>query len=67
MSKFYSSLIRACWALGLICLVASIVLRLLPTLQDKLGVVPRSGLMLAGVLFLCALATADVRGTPTSS
>ena len=67
MSKVYSGLLEVCWGLGLICMVASVVLRLLPTLQEKLPVSPRGGLMLAAVLFLCALATGEMRRTPTSS
>ena len=63
MSKVYRSVLEVCWGLGLICTVASIVLRLLPILQGKLGVSPRSGLMLAAVLFLCALATGEARKT----
>ena len=67
MSKVYSGLLGACWGLGLICVVGSVVLRLLPTLQEKLPVSPRGGLILAAVLFLFALATGEMRRTPTSS
>jgi hypothetical protein len=59
--------LEVCWALGLISVVVCIVLKLLPNLQDKLGVSPRGGMMLAVVLFLCALATGEARKTPPSS
>jgi len=67
MSKVYRSVLEVCWGLGLICTVASIVLKLLPTLQEKLPVSPRGGLLLAAVLFLCALATGEARKTLPSS
>jgi hypothetical protein len=67
MSKVYGSVVEVCWALGLISLVVSVVLRLLPILQYKLGVSPHSGMMLAAVLFLCALASGEARKTPSSS
>jgi hypothetical protein len=40
---------------------------MLPNLQDKLGVSPRGGMMLAAVLFLCALASGEAMKTPPSS
>jgi hypothetical protein len=67
MSKAYRRLLEMCWGLGLICTVASVVLRLLPTLQEKLPVSPRGGLVLAAVLFLCALATGEARRALPSS
>ncbi len=67
MSKVYRSLLEVCWGLGLVSLVAVVVLKLLPILQDKLGVTPRGGLILAAVLFLCVLATGEAGKTPPSS
>jgi hypothetical protein len=67
MSKVYCRVLEVCWGLGLICTLASIVLKLLPILQGKLGVSPRGGMMLAAVLFFCALATGEARKTPPSS
>jgi hypothetical protein len=61
MSKVYRTVLEVCWGLGVICTVAVIVLKLLPILQNKLNVSPRSGLILAAVLFLCVLATGEVR------
>jgi len=63
MSKVYRTVLEVCWGLGVICTVAVIVLKLLPILQNKLNVSPRSGLILAAVLFLCVLATGEVRKT----
>ena len=67
MSKVYGSLLEVCWGLGLICLVGSLLLRVLPVLVLKLGVSPRGGLILAGVLFLCALASGEAKRTLSSS
>jgi hypothetical protein len=66
MATVYSSVLEVCWGLGVISVVASIGLRILPTLQMKLGVSPRGGLLLAAVLFLSALATGEARKTPPS-
>lgn len=66
MSKVHSIVHEVSWQLGVICVVASIVLRMLPTVQMKLAVTPRGGLVLAAVLFLCALATGEARETPPS-
>jgi hypothetical protein len=48
-------------------MVASIVLKLLPILAAKIGFSPRDGIVLAAVLFLCALASGQARKTPPSS
>jgi hypothetical protein len=61
MSKVYGGLLEVCWGLGLISLVASIALKAVPALVMKLGVSPRGGLLLAGVLFLCALASGEAK------
>jgi hypothetical protein len=66
MAKIRSTVHEVFWQLGVICVVASIVLRMLPTVENKLGVLPHSGLVLAGVLFLGALATGEARQTPPS-
>jgi hypothetical protein len=66
MSKIRSAVHEVSWQLGAICVAASMVLRLLPIVQAKLGVSPRGGLLLAAVLFLCALATGETKKTPPS-
>ena len=63
MSKIHSIVHEISWQLGVICVLASAVLKILPT---KLPVTPRGSLVLAAVLFLCALATGEARKTPPS-
>jgi hypothetical protein len=63
MARIYRTLFQACWALGLLSLLAGIVLKARPTLADRLGTSPRGGLALAAVLFLCALATREMGKT----
>lgn len=67
MSKVYRSVLEVCWGLGVICIVGSLALKLLPTLQVKLGLTARGGLLLAAVLFLCALASGEAGRMPPSS
>ena len=67
MPKVYRSVVQVCWGLGLISLVGSIVLKLVPILQSKLALLPRGGLILAAALFLCVLATGEARKTPPAS
>jgi uncharacterized membrane protein YgdD (TMEM256/DUF423 family) len=66
MSKIQSMVHELSWLLGVICVVASIMLRLLSTLQTKLPTTPHGGLVMAAVLFLCALATGEAKKTPPS-
>ncbi len=67
MCKVYHWVLGVSWALGVICMVASIVLKLLPNLERALGVTTRGGILLAAVLFLCTLATGEAGRTPPSS
>jgi hypothetical protein len=67
MSKVYRTVAEVCWALGLISVVFSVLLRLVPALQAKVGAGPRGGLILAAVLFLCVLASGEAGKTPPSS
>jgi uncharacterized membrane protein YkvI len=67
MSKVYRSVVEVCWALGLISLLVSLVLKPLPLLQIRLALSPRSGIILAAVFFLGVLATGEARKTPPSS
>ena len=68
MSRVYRSLAGACWVVGFLSMVVGVVLRLVPTLYQKTPVPPRGILILAGVLFLCVLATREMErtGTPPS-
>jgi len=65
MTRIYRILFQACWGLGILSLLAGMVLKLLPAWADRLATSPRGGLALAAVLFLCALATAEM-GKKTS-
>jgi uncharacterized membrane protein YgdD (TMEM256/DUF423 family) len=67
MGKVYRTVLGVSWGLGVICIVASLVLKLLPSLEIKLDVTPRGGIVMAAVLFLCALATGEAGRTPPSS
>jgi hypothetical protein len=67
MGKVYRTVLGVSWGLGVICLVGSIVLKLLPIPGAKVGFSPRDGVVLAAVLFLCALASGEAGRTPPSS
>jgi len=67
MSKVYHWVLGVSWVLGVISLVGSLVLRLLPSLEKTLGVTTRGGIILAAVLFLCTLASGEAGRTPPSS
>jgi hypothetical protein len=57
MSRLYLGLCRVSWGLGIASLVAGLTIRFVPGWETRFGFSPRSGLILAGVLFLCTLAT----------
>lgn len=59
MSKIRSVVNEVSWIFGVICVAASIVLRLLTLGHIYLAVPPRGSLVLAAVLFLCTLATGE--------
>ena len=63
MSKVYRRVLEVCWGLGLICTLATMVLKVLLTLQYKPGVTARASAIMAAVLFLGALATGEARKT----
>ena len=67
MSKVYRTVLGVSWGLGVICLVATLVLKLLPSVEKTLGVTTRGGIILAAVLFLCTLASGEAGRTPPSS
>jgi hypothetical protein len=67
MSKIYRSVLEVSWALGVISVVVCMILKVFSSLQGKLGVSPRGGMMLAVVLFLCVLATGGASKTSPSS
>jgi hypothetical protein len=63
MARLCRSLVQVCWGLGLLCLLGGVVFRLVPILSDRTSFTSRGGLILAGVLFLCSLATREVERT----
>ena len=63
MSRLYSSLAGACWVAGVLSMLAAAVVKLVPTLYHKTPVQPHGLLVLAGVLFLCVLATQAIERT----
>ncbi len=63
MSQIYRRLGEVCWGLGILSLLAGLVFRLLELLQLTLVFSSRGGLILAGVLFLCVLATREMGRT----
>lgn len=63
MARLCRSLVQLCWGLGLLCMLTAVVFRLVPTLAKQTTLDPRGGLILAGVLFLCALATREMERT----
>ncbi len=60
MSRVCRVLIRMSWALGLLSMTGGVVLKVVPPWSDTLRTSPRAGLIFAGVLFLCALATREM-------
>ena len=65
MARLCRSLIRVSWGLGLLCTVLGVLIRLVPYLEAKSTFTARGVLILAGVLFLCALATREMERTVT--
>jgi hypothetical protein len=63
MARLCRSLAEVCWALGLLCMLAGVLFRLVPSLMERTTFTSRGGLILAGVLFLCSLATREVERT----
>jgi hypothetical protein len=65
MAAMYRRLIGLCWGVGLLMTVAALVVRLVPVLEQRSNPSPRGLLILAGVLFLCALATGEMERGPS--
>jgi hypothetical protein len=60
MASLYRMLVGVSWGLGLLSMVLGVLLKLMPSLGERFNTSPHGGLVLAGVLFLCALATRDL-------
>jgi hypothetical protein len=68
MSRVYRFLTEWCWAVGVLSVVVGVVFKLAPILEKKTTFTARGGVGLAGVLFLCSLASREMgRVSPPSS
>jgi hypothetical protein len=65
MARLCRTLIQWCWGVGLLSMVVGAIFRLAPILEKKTTLSGRGGVILAGVLFLCALATRELERTLT--
>jgi hypothetical protein len=66
MAGMYRRLIGICWGVGLLLTVAAIVVRLVPVLSERSNLSARGLAIMAGVLFLCALATGEMERGPSA-
>jgi hypothetical protein len=57
--------VQASWWLGMLSLLVALVIRL-ADLTFKVNIQPRSMLLVAGVLFLCVLATRKIENAPVA-
>lgn len=67
MARIYQMLVGACWVVGLLSLLVSVILKLAPAWAQGLDFSPRGGLVFASSLFLCALATREVERMGSST
>ncbi|HEV2348578.1 MAG TPA: hypothetical protein VG028_01905 [Terriglobia bacterium] len=63
MSQLYITLGRVSWALGLVTLLSGVVMKVIPAWGKRFDVSPHGIEILAGALFLCALASRDLGRT----
>lgn len=59
MKKAQQLIVLISWALGLVSLLSGFAIKLL-NLETRLTVAGRTGFILAGAFFLCALATRSI-------
>ena len=60
MIKAQRTIIQISWALGILSLLSGFIIKLVQ-LETRLTVAGRTAFILAGTLFLCALATRELR------
>jgi hypothetical protein len=65
MAGVYRRLIGICWGAGVLLIVGALVIRIVPVLEQRSNPSARGILILAGVLFLCALATGEMERGPS--
>ena len=63
MARLCRSLFELCWVVGWLSMLTGVLFRLVPILTKKTTLDSRGGLIFAGVLFLCALATREMERT----
>jgi hypothetical protein len=60
MKHVYRILVEACWAGGLLSLLAAFVLKFIPGAAGMVPLTPRGAVIFASALFLCTLATKEM-------
>jgi len=60
MSRVFQVLLSVSWGLGLLSMALGAAMKLFPALAETMRATPRGGIILAGTLFLCALATREM-------
>ncbi len=68
MARIYRILVGVSWGLGLLSMMVGAVLKLVHGWAAAWNTSPRGGMIFAGTLFLCALATREMERSvsPTS-
>jgi hypothetical protein len=67
MARVYRVLAASCWGLGVLSLVIGVAIKLFHTWAVRFDTSPTGGLVLAGTLFLCALATRGIEAGDSST
>ena len=62
MAQIYRIVLRACWTLGLVSMLAAVIIKL-AHLSATLTIAPHTGFIVASAFFLCALATREMQRT----
>ncbi len=57
ISRLYRIVIEVCWGLGVLSLLLAVTMKLNTVVAEMMHTTPRSGMVMAGVLFLAVLAT----------
>jgi hypothetical protein len=64
MAKLYHPVGILCWFAAMLCVIGSLVFKIVPSLNNRMAVTPRGILMLAAVLFLGAIASRNIAEPP---
>ena len=60
MTRIYRMIVAISWGLGVLSTLIGVALKLAPSLAERFNTTPRAGVIMAGTLFLCALATREM-------